>query len=107
MRPRAGLKLRNYKITHALPLYPSMYDGVQMYKELKDKLNNLHVAHDADEHERAIERMRDELLPDNCLGQDFADKVNTLIRDYNPYITVPYAGERLGRLVIKFLPAAL
>eukprot|EP00965_Chrysotila_dentata_P120370 3980026-Pleurochrysis_carterae.AAC.1 len=29
--------------------------------------------------------MRDELLPDNCTGQEFADKVNTLIRDHNPY----------------------
>eukprot|EP00965_Chrysotila_dentata_P056251 1865836-Pleurochrysis_carterae.AAC.1 len=51
--------------------------------------------------------MRDELLTDNCSGHDFADKVNVLIRDHNPYILVPYAGERLGRLIIKFLPAAL
>eukprot|EP00965_Chrysotila_dentata_P092770 3063023-Pleurochrysis_carterae.AAC.3 len=29
MRPRAGLKLRKIQDTHALPLYPSMYDGVQ------------------------------------------------------------------------------
>eukprot|EP00965_Chrysotila_dentata_P113081 3736288-Pleurochrysis_carterae.AAC.1 len=88
-------------------MYPSMYDGVQMFKELKDELANLHDAYDADEHERDIERMRDELLPDNCSGQDFADKVNVLIRDHNPYIQVPYMGERLGRLIIKFLPAAL
>eukprot|EP00965_Chrysotila_dentata_P163808 5407840-Pleurochrysis_carterae.AAC.2 len=71
-----------------------MYDGVQMYKELKDKLNNLYDAHDADEHERVIECMRDELLPDNCSGQDFVDKVNTLIRDHNPYISVPYVGRK-------------
>eukprot|EP00965_Chrysotila_dentata_P129735 4288772-Pleurochrysis_carterae.AAC.1 len=51
--------------------------------------------------------MRDELLPDNCSGQEFADNVNKLIMDHNPYIQVPYAGERLGRLIIKFLPAAL
>eukprot|EP00965_Chrysotila_dentata_P125916 4161734-Pleurochrysis_carterae.AAC.1 len=51
--------------------------------------------------------MRDELLPDNCFGQDFADKVNVLIRDHNTYIQMPYVGERLGRLIIKFLPAAL
>eukprot|EP00965_Chrysotila_dentata_P160513 5299751-Pleurochrysis_carterae.AAC.1 len=78
-----------------------------MYKELKDELNNLHDAHEADKHEQAIERMRDELLLDNCSDQDFADKANTLIRDYNPYISVPHARERLGRLIIKFLPAAL
>eukprot|EP00965_Chrysotila_dentata_P168581 5567361-Pleurochrysis_carterae.AAC.1 len=107
MRPRAGLKLRWLQDPHALRLYPSMYDGVQMYKELKDELRNTHDAHDADEHERAIEHMRDELLPDNCSGQDFADTVNKLIRDHNLYIQVPYAGERLGRLIIKFLPAAL
>eukprot|EP00965_Chrysotila_dentata_P036930 1228739-Pleurochrysis_carterae.AAC.1 len=51
--------------------------------------------------------MRDELLPDNCSGQDFADKVNTLIRDHKPIHLGPYAGERLGRLIIKLLPAAL
>eukprot|EP00965_Chrysotila_dentata_P130289 4308194-Pleurochrysis_carterae.AAC.1 len=78
-----------------------------MYKELKDELNNLHDAHDADERERAIERMRDELLPDNCSGQDFADNVNVLVRDHNSYISVPYTGEKLGRLIIKFLPEAL
>eukprot|EP00965_Chrysotila_dentata_P044643 1483562-Pleurochrysis_carterae.AAC.1 len=66
-----------------------------MYKELKDELLNLHDAHDADEHEPAIEHMRDELLSDNCSGQEFADNVNKLIRDHNPYIQVPYAGERL------------
>eukprot|EP00965_Chrysotila_dentata_P039495 1313100-Pleurochrysis_carterae.AAC.1 len=77
-----------------------MYDGVQMYKELKDELSNFHDAHDAEENERAIERMRGELLPDNCSGQDFADKVDVLIRDHNPYISVPCAGERLGRLII-------
>eukprot|EP00965_Chrysotila_dentata_P028792 956614-Pleurochrysis_carterae.AAC.1 len=68
MRRRAGLKLRRLQDTHALPLYPSMYNGVQMYKELKGELRNIHDAHDADEHERAIEHMRDEFLPDNCSG---------------------------------------
>eukprot|EP00965_Chrysotila_dentata_P133348 4408925-Pleurochrysis_carterae.AAC.1 len=79
-----------------------------MFKELKHELSNLHDAHDADEHERKIERMmRDDLLPDNCTGEDFADKVNALIWDHNPYIQVPYMSERLGRLIIKFLRAAL
>eukprot|EP00965_Chrysotila_dentata_P164484 5430317-Pleurochrysis_carterae.AAC.8 len=35
--------------------------------------------------------MRDELLPDCCTGRP----------------RVPYAGERLGRLIVKFLPTAL
>eukprot|EP00965_Chrysotila_dentata_P167095 5518273-Pleurochrysis_carterae.AAC.1 len=73
-----------------------------MFKELKDELANLHDVYDADEHEREIERMRDELLPDSCSCQDFTDKVNVLIRDHNPYIQVPYVRERLGRLIIKF-----
>eukprot|EP00965_Chrysotila_dentata_P006443 210115-Pleurochrysis_carterae.AAC.1 len=51
--------------------------------------------------------MRDDPLLDSCTGQEFADKVNKLIRDHNPYIQVPYVGKRLGRLVIKFLQAAL
>eukprot|EP00965_Chrysotila_dentata_P175848 5804660-Pleurochrysis_carterae.AAC.1 len=77
-----------------------MYDGVQMFKELKDELANLDDAYDADEHEKEIERTRDEILLDNCTGQEFADKINVLIRDHNPYIQVPYAGERLSRLII-------
>eukprot|EP00965_Chrysotila_dentata_P262682 6214640-Pleurochrysis_carterae.AAC.2 len=74
---------------------------------LKYGLANLHDAYDLDEHEHEIERIRDEALLDNCTGQEFADTVNKLIRDHNPYIQMPYAGERLGRLIIKFLPAAL
>eukprot|EP00965_Chrysotila_dentata_P091670 3026368-Pleurochrysis_carterae.AAC.3 len=87
MRPRARRKLRKLQSTHALMRYPSMHDRVQMYKELKDELANLHDAYDSEEQERKIELMRDErLLPDNCSGQDFADKGNVLIRDHNPYI---------------------
>eukprot|EP00965_Chrysotila_dentata_P160350 5294636-Pleurochrysis_carterae.AAC.5 len=86
MRPKAGLKLRKLQNIHALPVYPSMYDGVQMYKELKDELAKLHDGYDADEHKREIERMRDEALLDNCTGQEFAEKVNKLIRDHNPCI---------------------
>eukprot|EP00965_Chrysotila_dentata_P212939 6187338-Pleurochrysis_carterae.AAC.1 len=106
MRSKVGLKLKKLQDTHSLLMYPSMYDSVQMFKELKDELVNLHDAYDADEHELEMERMRDELLPDNCSGQDFADKVNVLVRDHNSYIQVPCVGERLGRLIINFLPAA-
>eukprot|EP00965_Chrysotila_dentata_P030447 1013458-Pleurochrysis_carterae.AAC.1 len=74
MRSKAGRKFKRLQDTHSLLMYPSMYDGVQMLKELKDELANLHDAYDANEHEREIERMRDELLPNNCSGQDFADK---------------------------------
>eukprot|EP00965_Chrysotila_dentata_P080072 2641679-Pleurochrysis_carterae.AAC.1 len=42
MRPRAGFKLRKLQHTHTLLMYPSMCDGVQMFKELKDELANLH-----------------------------------------------------------------
>eukprot|EP00965_Chrysotila_dentata_P183236 6050908-Pleurochrysis_carterae.AAC.1 len=92
MRPRAGLKLRKLQATHAPPLYPSMYDGVQVFKELKNELANLPDLYDADEHEKEIERRREETLLDNCSGQEFADKINVLIRDHNPYSQVPYAG---------------
>eukprot|EP00965_Chrysotila_dentata_P103746 3424254-Pleurochrysis_carterae.AAC.1 len=78
-----------------------------MFKELKDELANLHDEYDSDKHERKIELVRDEILTDNCSGQDFADKVNVLIRDHNPYIQVPYVGERLGRLIVKVLPTEL
>eukprot|EP00965_Chrysotila_dentata_P037014 1231786-Pleurochrysis_carterae.AAC.3 len=108
MRPKAGLKLRKVQYTRAQLKYPSMYDGVQMFKALKHELSNLQDAYDANEHEREIEHMRDDLLPDNCTGQDFADKVNTLIPDHNPlYLGAVHGRDRLGRLIIKLLPTAL
>eukprot|EP00965_Chrysotila_dentata_P255790 6212341-Pleurochrysis_carterae.AAC.2 len=82
IRSQAGLKLRKLQSTRELTMYPTMYDGVQMFKELK--------------HEAALE-------PARC---DCSDKVNTLIRDHNPYIQLPYTGERFGRLIVKSLPAA-
>eukprot|EP00965_Chrysotila_dentata_P034147 1136577-Pleurochrysis_carterae.AAC.1 len=59
MRPKAGLKLRKLQHTLGLLIYPSMYDGVQAFKELKDELANLRDAYDSDEHERKIELVRD------------------------------------------------
>eukprot|EP00965_Chrysotila_dentata_P017889 594853-Pleurochrysis_carterae.AAC.2 len=97
MRPKAGLRLRKVRNTHAFTMHPSMFDFVQMFKELNDELANLHDADDAEKRERKIELiMRDELSPDHDSGQVFADKVieNALI-----------PGERLGRLIAKFLPA--
>eukprot|EP00965_Chrysotila_dentata_P002666 87052-Pleurochrysis_carterae.AAC.1 len=43
-----------------------------MFKELKDELANLHDAYDAEEHEKEIERMRDErkLHGPGICGQD-------------------------------------
>eukprot|EP00965_Chrysotila_dentata_P231189 6198212-Pleurochrysis_carterae.AAC.2 len=60
MRPRARLRLQNLQDTHALPLYPSMENGVQIFKAVKDKLANLHNTHDAEKHKRKIERDRRE-----------------------------------------------
>eukprot|EP00965_Chrysotila_dentata_P117140 3871165-Pleurochrysis_carterae.AAC.1 len=48
MRPKAGLKLKKLQDMHALLMYPSLYDGVQMFKELKHELANLHDAYVAD-----------------------------------------------------------
>eukprot|EP00965_Chrysotila_dentata_P049640 1645980-Pleurochrysis_carterae.AAC.1 len=41
-RPKAGLKLKKLPDTHALLIYPSMYEGVQMFKKRKHELANLH-----------------------------------------------------------------
>eukprot|EP00965_Chrysotila_dentata_P032147 1072320-Pleurochrysis_carterae.AAC.1 len=34
LRPKAGLKLKKLQDTHGLLMHPSMYDGMQMFKEL-------------------------------------------------------------------------
>eukprot|EP00965_Chrysotila_dentata_P081005 2673402-Pleurochrysis_carterae.AAC.1 len=95
--------------SYAVPTtsYAHHYDGVAMYKRLKSELASATDAHDAEMHERAVENMRDDVLPDNSSGQDFADKIQKLLRDHNPHLPVPYSGERLGRLMIRLLPRDL
>eukprot|EP00965_Chrysotila_dentata_P031501 1050465-Pleurochrysis_carterae.AAC.2 len=103
---KAGLQLRKLQDFHAPLMYPSMYDGLQMFTKLKPRACKA-ARRGADKQEREIERMRDALLSYNCCtGQDFAEKVSTLIRDHNLYVKQPYMGKSLGRLVIKFLPTA-
>eukprot|EP00965_Chrysotila_dentata_P096780 3198602-Pleurochrysis_carterae.AAC.1 len=42
IRPKSGLKLKKLQDAHGLFMYPSLYDGVQMFSELKYELANLH-----------------------------------------------------------------
>eukprot|EP00965_Chrysotila_dentata_P261154 6214156-Pleurochrysis_carterae.AAC.1 len=108
MRSRAGLRLRKLRSSFAVAAYPGTYDGVKMVSSLQTELDTVIDTDDSDKHEEIIEQMRDNHLADNCSGQEFADKVNSLIReDHNPYLEKPYDGERFGRLIIKFLPLAL
>eukprot|EP00965_Chrysotila_dentata_P176482 5827242-Pleurochrysis_carterae.AAC.1 len=84
-----------------------MYDGVQMYKELKEELDDLHDAHAT----QTNMNKQSSACATSCCPTTGRARISptksTLIRDYDPYISVPYAGERLDRLTIKFLPAAL
>ena len=56
------------------------------------------------EHDRAIESARDSVLPDGCAAQDFADKINGLLKDHLPYGTHTYEGEKLGLFIFELLP---
>ena len=51
--------------------------------------------------------MRDEKLPNGCSSQQYADKVNTLMKDHLPHLTsVDLSGIKLSKAIINFMPAA-
>eukprot|EP00965_Chrysotila_dentata_P127349 4211525-Pleurochrysis_carterae.AAC.1 len=107
MRAKAGLRLRKLQLACGVTGHAGHYDGVAMFNTLKAELASGTDAYDAEMHEKAVEQLRDNPLHDNCSGQDFADKIQQLLRDHNPYLPVPYTGERLGRLIIRLLPRDL
>eukprot|EP00965_Chrysotila_dentata_P026813 889895-Pleurochrysis_carterae.AAC.1 len=88
MRAKAGLRLRKLQNGCGVPGHADHYNGVAMYEKLKGELASSTDAYDAEMHERAVEQMRDDTLHDNCSGQDYADKVQRLLRDHNPYLPV-------------------
>ena len=103
LRPKAGLLLKKLLGDHKDAIHDT-YDGVMMWKALAALELAPSTFAERREHDRAIESARDSVLPDGCAAQDFADKINNLLKDHLPYGTHSYEKEKLGLFIFELLP---
>ena len=75
-----------------------------MWRELEGLRGSTGLLDETRDHDREVERMRDEYLADGCAVQDFSDKVNRLIKDHVPHLERPLAGAKLGGFIIRLMP---
>ena len=87
LRPKAGLRLQRLLDAHKLSApHAALHDGGAMMRELKTLASNPVEHEDAERHKRDVEKLVKDKLPAGCHVQDFADKVNCIIRDHNEYL---------------------
>ena len=104
LRPNAPLRLEALLTKHAIPSHAEAYDGPGMWKDLEALRGSTGLLDETRDHDREVERMRDEYLPDGCAVQDYSDKVNRLIKDHVPHLERPLAGPKLGGFIIRLMP---
>ena len=56
--------------------------------------------------EKDFKAFTDKPLKDSATSQDFTDRINTYVRDINPYLPNPRTGDMLTEFVIEQLPPA-
>ena len=111
MRERAPLRFDALEASHPEKddkgnIIPHVYDGVGMIAAIVKLAGHVGLLDDPRDHDREIERMRDSVLPDGCMAQEYSDKVNTLVRDHLDHLERPLAGVNLGRFLILMMPRA-
>ena len=79
MRKRAGLRLKRLKAAHADGHY---HDGAAMYNALEALRGTTGKHEETLDHDREVEKMRDEFLPDGCAVSEYTDKIERLVRDH-------------------------
>ena len=111
MRERASLRLAELEAKHpekddAGTVIDDSYNGVDMLTELCSLAGSVGLLDDPRDHDREVEKMRDNVLPDGCMAQEYADRVNILVKDHLDHLERPLAGANLGRFLILMMPAA-
>jgi hypothetical protein len=112
LRPKAPLLLSKLMTAHAAKdgmgaVIANTYDGVAMWTELAALRTSGVREYDQGKYEKVSEKIRDTPLPDNVTPQAFSERINLFQVHVNPYLEVEYTGERLGRFILKQLPASL
>jgi hypothetical protein len=82
------------------------YDGVKAAKDVAAWLERLKIAFpQEDYYDGALAAIKKKRLPAGCSEKTFQAVLRRVRFDINPYTTTPYAGEKLGRFIIrKILP---
>jgi len=113
LRTNAGLKLKKLLTDHAVHepgttnVIEDCYDGVAMFKAIRDTRSDDMSDYDAKKYTNAYEKMRDTPLPENCSPETFSKRVATFLRDVNPYLDPPLTGSKLSAFIVKQLPSQL
>ena len=81
LRPKASLRLDELLEKHKVAGVADCHDGAAMLADLVALRGTTGVLEETRDHDREVERMRDEFLADGCDVHDFTDKVNELRRD--------------------------
>ena len=112
LRPKAPLLLKGLltKFGHvdmAGATIDDSFNGIAMFLAIVN--DSKKVVDDVDQltYQKAMEKLRDNKLGDNCTAQQFSDRVNLFTAKVNPFMEVPLAGERLSRFILDFLPEVL
>ena len=85
MREFAPLRLKRLLADHQVPGVANTYDGIEMWKAIMALRGKVGLTEEYIDHDREVEKMRDERLPDGCSVTDFTDLVTRLVRDHIPY----------------------
>ena len=106
LRKKAPLRLKALKRRHAVVGHDECHDGVGMINELIALRGSIGQHEEVQDHDREVERMRDEPLPDGCSVDDYAYRVNELIRDHVGHLERPLEGAALGKFIVRLMPKA-
>lgn len=104
LTPKTGLRLSQLKATHAVAGAANTYNGKSMWDALVTLRKNVGQIEETRDHDRAVELMRDTVLPDGCSAQLYSDKVNELVRDHVPWLERPLEGAALGKFIVRLMP---
>ena len=72
MRKNAPLRLKALLSKHAVAGMKGAANGGAMWRELENALDPSKMLEDSRDHDREIEEMRDNSLPDGCSVQEFS-----------------------------------
>ena len=112
LRPRAGLRLDKLLKAHAAKDssgndIPDCFDGIAMFKDLETLVDEDSSDYDVKRYEYAKRKMEEKKCPDNCPPQVYSTRVNTFIRDVNPYLDPPLEKAKLSKFILGMLPSQL
>ena len=105
MQKTAPLRLARLQDAHRITGHVDAYDGIEMWKDIAKLATSVGLHDELVDHDRVVERMRDEPLPDGCCVDDFTDKVNDLVRNHAPFMERPFANDSsLAKFIIRLMP---